>query len=552
MDPHVNYESYGSELHYNIYETLYTYPRDPNVDRESSNPTEPLLATSYEVSDDGKTWTFHLRQGVKFHDGTPFNASCVQYNFFRAVKMFDPSGPVWMIVEPINGGDYVESLVYGEHPEWWNETSFNYWVEHYNPVEVIDTYTVAFHLAYPFAPFLAAMTYEVGAQVSPTYVEKHGGVQFNQHNSWMDEHTCGTGPYTLKYWSKGEAIVLERFNDYWGWSQLKSYDPNAGNVKLVVYQKVEDVTSRMLALKTGDADFVYWPTTHAFEIYDPATGESKDPNIRVVAKKPTFTVMFLGFNMFPTYTDVLTNATKDNPFVDKNVRIAFSYAFNYQQFIENVTNGFGIQLEGPIPKGMFAHADNLTLYSYDLNKAKQYLQAAGYSTSNKLDITIYYNSGNTVRETACLMLKSSLEETGMVTASVQALDWPTYLGALRGHKLPIYFLGWAPDYADPHNYVQPFLYSTGLFPYYTGYSNSTIDNLIDQAARATDPHVREKLYYQIQVMAIEDVPFIWVYQATSFHVERTWIHGWWFNPMHGPYYGLIWSSKTTNTTSSFI
>ena len=120
MDPHNNYESYGSWVAYNVYETLYTY----EWDSLSTDPTVPLLAEDLEVSSDGLNYTFTLRQGITFHDGTPFNASAVQYNFERMLGTFDPSGPVWMIAEPILGGGDIEGAVYDEnttlHEELWD------------------------------------------------------------------------------------------------------------------------------------------------------------------------------------------------------------------------------------------------------------------------------------------------------------------------------------------------------------------------------------------------------------------------------------------------
>ena len=109
MDPHANYETRGSHIHYNVYETLYTY--EWNTLR--TDPVVPLLASDLEISADGKEYTFTLREGVTFHDGTPFNASCVKYNFERMLATFDPSGPVWMVAEPIYGGQAIEDAVFG-------------------------------------------------------------------------------------------------------------------------------------------------------------------------------------------------------------------------------------------------------------------------------------------------------------------------------------------------------------------------------------------------------------------------------------------------------
>jgi len=157
MDPHNNYESFGSMVHYNIYETLYTY----EWDTLRTDPVVPLLAEDLVISADGETYTFTLRQGITFHDGTPFNASCVQYNFERMLGTFDPSGPVWMVAEPILGGQAIEDAVFDENLTL-HTTLWNAWVAANaagtGAVNVIDEFTVEVKLAYAYSPFLAAIT----------------------------------------------------------------------------------------------------------------------------------------------------------------------------------------------------------------------------------------------------------------------------------------------------------------------------------------------------------------------------------------------------------
>ncbi|MFW9837418.1 MAG: ABC transporter substrate-binding protein, partial [Candidatus Thorarchaeota archaeon] len=166
MDPHKNYESAGSWVHYNIYETLFTYPWDT----ADTTPSVGLLAESVALSADGLNYTFTLRQGVTFHDGTDFNASAAQMNFWRMLGRGwdDGWGPVWMIAEPILGGAAVEDAVYTygdgspEHIAAWAD-----WQANSSAVIVMDDYTLRVRLAYAYTPFIAALTYEVGAMISP-------------------------------------------------------------------------------------------------------------------------------------------------------------------------------------------------------------------------------------------------------------------------------------------------------------------------------------------------------------------------------------------------
>ncbi|MFX1416439.1 MAG: ABC transporter substrate-binding protein, partial [Promethearchaeota archaeon] len=182
MDPHVNYAAGASNLHFNIYETLYTYPWGSN----NTEPTIPLLASAAPViSADGKQYNITLRQGITFHDGTPFNASCVKWNIERAVKIFAVRGPVWMIIEPLSGGESLELVA------WVNGTksdefgiAFDDWRANSGAIVVLDTYTIQFNLERPYPPFIMAMTYEVGAFMSPTYVLSNP----NNDTGPMDSH----------------------------------------------------------------------------------------------------------------------------------------------------------------------------------------------------------------------------------------------------------------------------------------------------------------------------------------------------------------------------
>lgn len=571
MDPHVNYETFGSWVHYNVYETLYTYPWGT----ADTSASEPLLAEDLEISSDGLNYTFTLRQGVTFHDGTPFNASCVKYNFERALAIFDGWGPAWMLAEPILGGGAIEAAVfgYGEGSDQ-HIGNFTEWQEANDDgtgaIIVIDDYTIRIRLEYAYTPFLAAITYEVGAMISPTFVEAHGGITIGEHNTYMDEHACGTGPYMLVNWVPDETVDLELYDNYWRAADAKALVAYAGAVSEISIKTNEEVNSRILSIQAGETDGTYWPTSHAFEVWNNVTGPDGDgtlktdnPNLKLWCGNPTFNVMFLGFNMNPTYNK--SNEIVQSPFTDINARTAFSYAFDYQTFIDNVVNGFGAQLQGPIPQGMFGHDDDLFMYEYDLDEAQTYWNLAMADglddvwENGSYELTIYYNSGNTVREAACLLLKDGitalLEMDGTtqpgedLDITVQALEWSNYLYQVREKQLPIFFLGWAPDYADPDNYVGPFVKSTGTYPnriglqVSEGWDAEEVDGWIDEAAQTQNENTRRDLYYDIQEAIVDQVAYLWCYQSTSFHVEHRTMNGYWFNPMlSGPYFYHFWKS----------
>jgi peptide/nickel transport system substrate-binding protein len=190
---------------------------------------------------------------------------------------------------------------------------------------------------------------------------------------------------------------------------------------------------------------------------------------------------------------------------------------------------------------MFGYNASIPVFTHDLTKAAAELQQTPYWTTG-FSITLYYNAGNTVREQACLLLKLGLEQlplrgSGPVSVTVRALNWPVYLAALRVKALPIYFMGWAADYADPDDYVVPILRTGQYFAGEMGYSNVSLDAMIDQAASELDAARRERLYYNLTyAVVVYDVPCLWTYQETTFDVLRAWVTGSYSNPMYGGYY----------------
>ena len=588
LDPHIDYETAGSGVAFQVYETLFTYPWMS----ADTDPSVPLLAESVAVSPDGLNYTFTLRQGITFQDGTPFNASCVKYNIERAMAIFQSDGPMWMLAEPLLYGQAVENAVYGSGQGSADHIgNFTAWQANntagVGALEVMGTYTIRMRLAYAYAPFIAALTYEVGAMMSPTWVEANGGVVVGTQNTYINTHMCGTGPYMLTEWIQQDHVTMDRNPNYW---RDTATDPavapleHDGSIQTIIVKQVEDSSTRILNIETGESDIAYWPTSLADQIYNGYVGDPGDgtlmssiPQLKLWAGLGTYDVMFLGFNM-NTYINQ-TGVISQSPFVSKNLRYALSYAFNYSVYIDQILNGFGIQLQGPIPQGMFGHNDSLYMFNYNMTKAVEYWNAAmaddgldAIWANNSYSLSIYYNSGNDNREKACLMMKDgidaiiadpdSTDPASSLTITVEPLNWPSYLYQVQNRQLPIFFLGWAPDYADPDNYVGPFVKSTGTYPWRIGLGTSIgwnaaeVDGWINTAAQSQNDTLRNELYGKIQDAIVEQGAYLWVYQAANFHVEYETVYGYHFNAMFSaPYYYNYWkvvpvSTSTTSTSTS--
>ena len=521
VDPAVDYETAGGEVLQNVYETLVFY------DGESASELTPVLATEVPtienggISEDGLTYTFHLREGVKFHDGTEMTSSDVYYSFGRLLIINDGWGPAWMVGQVLIPDYYTKA----ETEITWDDVSGAVWA--------IDDNTVQFNLTFAYPAFIYVLAFNACSIVSEDFVEAHGGVVANTHNDFMDRNTCGTGPYEMTQWVPNSHILLTRNDNYWR---------EPAQLKYVIIKKVQDVGTRILMLKSGDADSIYLPRDHKSDV-------SSLDTVRIVEGKPTFNMDFLGLNQ-----DIKNPADVGNVpatfFADKNVRLAFASAFNYSLYIESVFLNAAEQPNGVIPAGMFAYDSTIAKYQFDLEAAAEYLKAApnpdqpGKSYADTgFEMTLFYNAGNLARETACQLLKAGMMELktkglidGTIDMEVMGLDWPAYLAKVQGRELPAFFLGWAPDYADPDNYVNPFLHSSGTYAKRCSIDNATITEWIEEAAQELNETVRIGLYHDISEAVYENCYYIWTAQATNFHVERTWVTGYYFNPMYSGFY----------------
>jgi len=228
--------------------------------------------------------------------------------------------------------------------------------------------------------------------------------------------------------------------------------------------------------------------------------------------------------------------------------------------INDALAGEGIQAQGPIIEGMMGYREGeAPLYTYDPAKCEEEFKAADVNKDGKpasedeADIwntgfymQIAYNQGNDTRRLAAEILKAGLESVNPAfSVQVLALPWPVLLEARRAGKLPIYVGGWLEDFHDPHNWVQPFLYSQGAYGRVINMTDDfkkKYDDLIVKGAQTTDPAERTKIYQDIQLQAQQDAVVIWMYQALDMHPFQKWIKGFYFNPAYSaPEYSWIYA-----------
>lgn len=550
VDPAIDYESAGGEILINVYETLIWY------DGSAADRLVPQLAAQVPsvanglITAGGLNYTFNLRQGVKFHDGTNMTADDVAYSLQRALRLRDSSSPAWMLEQVLT--DYAGLAFFGETVGTYLDNSNNVsWIravleplgyDHVindtdltniaeaAVVKVNDT-AITCRLTHVYPGFLFILAYTVSSIVKMDWVEAHGGITPGTLNEYVRTHAMGTGPYKLVNWEIGSKIYMTRHDGYWGPAPaLKDY--------YVI--KSNDVNTRILMLQSGDADFIYLPIKYESTF----SGKSE---YRIVKGLSTFDQTFATFNFNINSTKANsqygTNVT-DDFFQDIHMRRAFSHIFNFTQYIANVAMNNAKVPNGPIPEGLFGYSDAIPRQEYNLTLAEaEFKLAINPNTGNSwwddgFNIPLSYNAGNTARKTACEMIKAALEALapGRMTAEIVVLDWPIYKSEVFFNSnsfAAMYVIGWGPDYADPDDFIVPELHSVvGSYPVYTGYANTSLDTLIEQAAVELNPTLRAQMYENITWGCYHDTPYIWLTQPNNFHIERSWMRGWQYNPMY--------------------
>jgi peptide/nickel transport system substrate-binding protein len=518
MDPAIAYDDASGQIIQAVYETLLTYHGS------SADTFDPLLAEQIPtianggITNNNLTYSFDIKHGIKFSSGDTLDADDVVYSIKRVISINDPGSPAWILTQVLNDSSVVAT----------------------------DSDTVAFTLTQPYGAFLSTLAYTVAAVVSKSTVEAHGGTVPLTQNVYMRDHMDGTGPWVLNSWVSGQQIVLDKNPNYWNAS-------GAAKLNHVIIAYKNEFSTRLIELRNGDADIIYVPGTNRPEIQAIAANAAEKISIESGASTWSITTGAFNFNINTTNRSTVIGAVNhpDNVpsdfFQDAMMRKAFALAFDYNDYITNVAKGLAYPLVGVIPRGMYGYDASLVGATFDLNGAKaaydqtQWVTNSTYNPAGKaggFNLTIGYNCGNTNREKMSLILQRGVEQLGPnVFLNVKCFEFAVYLSltlqtASHGPgPIGMFFIGWGPDYADPDDYVVPFVKTGGTYGLYTGFSNSTLDAKLAEAAAIPNSATRLQLYHEIQESVVNNNVYIYVSEAKNFHVQKTWVKGWYANPM---------------------
>jgi peptide/nickel transport system substrate-binding protein len=440
----------------------------------------PSLATSWKASEDGKTWTFQLRKGVKFHDGTTFDARAVCTNFDRWYNFKgsfqNPSASYYW--QTVFGGFKTYNAKSGAPKE-----------SLYKSCRVNGANTAVITLTKPSSAFLAGLTLPAFYIASPAALKKYqadkGTVNadgvFRPTGTFATEHPIGTGPFKFQSWKVGDKLVMVRNDDYWG---------TKAKLKQVVIQPISDPAARLQALQSGEIQGY-----DNVEPQDIATIQGDD-NLQVL-DRPPFNVGYVGINQ--------AKKPMNNPLV----RQAVAYGLDRNAVVKTFYAGRGEVAKEFMPPNLFGYADDVTTYSYNPDKAKQLLQKAGLKLPVKVDfwyptdISRQYMP-NPKRNFEAFT--ASMEKSGFKVVPHSAPWSPTYVGRINdGTAGQLYLFGWNGDFGDPDNFLGVLFGSkTKQF----GYNNPALFRVLARAETSTAKSVRTRLYQQANRMLMRSLPAV--------------------------------------------
>jgi len=449
LDPALVTDNESVEIAEQLYDKLLNY-------RPGTTEVVPGLATAWETSEGGRVWTFHLRRGVRFHDGTPFDAEAVVFSLERQRDPFHE--------------------FYRDDYQYWKGTYGNI-----QEIEALDPYTVRIRIEEPYAPFEANMAMFPVAIVSPTAVRKWGRD--------YGEHAVGTGPFKLASWAHDERIVLVRNPDYWG---------EVPSIKRLVFQTIPDARQRLVALEAGAIDIAYSILPEELQFVE------LHPDLQL-HRTPADNVTYLAMN------------TTHPPFDDVRVRRAANYAINKEPIVKLLYQGQAIAAQGPLPPTQWAYHELAEPYGYDPPKARELLAEAQADGRFDPERTYTLYAPSTPRpyvpdpQGVARALQANLADVGIKTQLVMQ-SFNEHIADARKGVHDLCLLGWVGDNGDPDNFLYVLLDENNTTPgsarNVAFLRDAALHGLLSWAQQEGDREQREHYYARAQRLINELAPWV--------------------------------------------
>ncbi len=460
LNPALADESAGADIDQLVFNGLLRYNKDLAL--------EPCLAEKWEVSKDGKTITYHLRKGVKFHDGVEFTADDVvfTYQVYTNPQVHTPYG-----------ADY----------------------QYISGVEAVDPYTVRVRFKKAFAP---AITNTFGS-----ILPKHLLAGKDINTADFNRHPVGTGPYRFVEWKTAQQIVLEANPDYW---------EGKPHIRRFVMRIIPDQASEFLSLLKGEVDAIGAFTSQMIspEQYAKQADTPKFTDYYNKFQYDQFVYVYIGWNL-------------GNPlFKDARVRKALTLAIDRQAIIQNVVYGLGSVCTGPFVPNSWAYNKDVKPLPYDPEAAKKLMAEAGWKPGpggvlekdaegkggkTPFRFKLFTNQGNVSRERIATIVQQQLKQIG-VEVEPQIMEWTTLLSQyIDKRKYDAMVMGWMFN-PEPDCYLSWHSSQMGEHQYnLVGYQNPEVDQLLVKGRETLDPAERAKIYRRIHQILYDDTAATFLY-----------------------------------------
>ena len=450
LDPAVVTDGESLNVTDNIFDNLVTH-------KIGTTQIVPGLARSWTISKDGLSYTFELREGVQFHDGTSVDAAAIKFSFMRQK---DKNHPAYGFAGPYV---YFTSLGLDKI---------------ITSIHVDAPHRVTFKLSRKEAPFLATLAMQSLAIVSPTAVMKH--------KADFGRHPVGSGPFQFKSWSKNQKIVLTANKNYW---EKPPY------LKSVIFRSIPDNGTRLLELMAGRIHIMDNPNPDDLEVVRKRLKDRVTINT-----KPGFNIGYLALNM------------DKKPFDNKLVRLAIAHAINKQGIVDAVYDGQAQPAVNPLPPSLWGYNNDISDHTYNPQRAKELMKEAGLAKG--FDTTLwampvprpYMPDGRKVAE----VIQADLAKIG-IRAKIVSYEWGTYLDKAQQGEHDMGLFGWTGDIGDPDNFLYVLLDKDSAkkpAQNYSFYRSEELHQILMKAKTTFDQEARATLYRQAQKIIHGDVPMV--------------------------------------------
>jgi len=439
----------------------------------------PEIAEKWVVSGDGRTYTFTLRRGVRFHNGREMIAEDVRYSFERLLRRETVSRRAW-VVEPIAGADDLR------------EGS----ADSLKGLEVVDQYTVRITLAAPFPPILSQLAMTNAAVIPREEVEKKD-VPFGRR-------PVGTGPFRFVTWKDNDVIELARNEDYF------DGPPALAGIR---FRVIKEPVVAYHEYRAGNLEHCAVPEGSLNQI----RSGSLRGELRSVATLSTY---YLGIMM-----------THDPAGKNLHLRRALNYAVDREFLCEKVLGGTHMPAKGVLPPGLPSHDPGLEGYAADPQRARHELDEAGFGPENPVpELTLYCKNSQRTLQVA-QVIQNDLQRIG-IKASVRALDFGALKAAINKAEPDLFYLSWIADFPDADNFLQIFHSARHGPPgNRVRYTNTEVDALLDQSRREVDREKRTELLRRAEAAIVHDAPWIFLSHGQTHLLVKPYVRGFELGPM---------------------